>query len=249
METDYSRYEKICKSAVDDDEVFKTFKSNPDYTYMLEHVSHLQGVGYLQEIQRINPKLLNHMECFATNDSLGTPNMYWYEKLNTNMSPTTLRYVKVLADLIEYFGNLTALDIVEIGVGYGGQCKIINDYFVVNSYTLIDLPDVLKLAEKYLSCYDIQNTVFLPQNDVSEARYDLCLSNYAFTEINGLNQRFYANTVIKNSRRGYITCNHLGQRVNDGGMAVHEIQNLKEGGFFTEEVPKTGEHNAIYIWR
>jgi putative sugar O-methyltransferase len=249
METDYSRYETVCRQAVANDEVFKTFKSNPDYTYMLEHVTYEQGLGYISEIQKTAPQLIHHIECFATNDSLGTPNTFWYSELNMEISPTTLRYVKVLADLINTFGYLTSLDIVEIGVGYGGQCKIINDYFVVNSYTLIDLPDVLALAKKYLNCYEIQNTVYLTQNDVSEARHDLCLSNYAFTEISGVNQRFYANTVIHNSRRGYITCNHLGQRVKDGGMAVHEIQNLSECGFFIDEVPKTGEHNAIYIWK
>ena len=251
MTVDYDKYANVCRQAVVDDEVFKTFKRNPDYSYMLEHVDYLQGLGYLQEIQRINSKLINHMDCFATNDSLGSPNMFWYEDLNTNISPTTLRYVKVLADLIDLFGDLTALDIVEIGVGYGGQCKVINDYFAINSYTLIDLPDVLSLAKKYLSCYDIGNAVFLTCNDVSEARYDLCLSNYAFTEIGGSEQRFYAETVIKNSRRGYMMCNHLDQRGDDGSMSKEDIYWLKggNGGGFIPEVPLTAPHNAIYIWK
>ena len=117
MKNLFDRYETFCKNVSSDDEAFKTFKSNPDLVYMLEHVTYEQGLGYLEEIKRQQPQLLNHIECFATNDSLGTPKMFWYGEINMNISPTTLRYVKVLADLISHFGSLSMLDIVEIGIG------------------------------------------------------------------------------------------------------------------------------------
>jgi hypothetical protein len=202
MKNLFDRYENFCKSVSVDNEAFKTFKSNPDLVYMLEHVTYEQGLGYLAEIKRLHPKLLNHIECFATNDSLGSPKVFWYGEINMNMSPTTLRYIKVLADLMTYFGDLSGLDIVEIGVGYGGQCKIINDYFVPKSYTLIDLPSVLDLTEKYLECHGIQNMSFKWH---SNASYDLCISNYAFTEISRQNQDIYVKNVINNSAKGYIT--------------------------------------------
>jgi hypothetical protein len=249
MITDYNRYSNLCGEAVKDEEVFKDFKSRPEFTYMLEHVTYEQGLGYLAEIKLLQPKLLNHIECFATNDSLGSPKMYWYDEINMEISPTTLRYVKVLADLKSHFGNLTGLDIVEIGIGYGGQCKIIHDYFVPKSYTLIDLPSVILLTDKYLECHGIQNTVFQTPNWPSETRYDLCISNYCFTEIDRQSQDMYVKTVINRSAKGYITCNHLNQREKDGVMTIHEIFRMKKNGEFIAEVPLTAPHNAIYIWK
>jgi putative sugar O-methyltransferase len=174
--------------------------------------------------------------------------MYWYAEINMNISPTTLRYVKVLADLISHFGNLDGLDIVEIGIGYGGQCKIINDYFVPKSYTLIDLTEVILLADKYLECHGIQNTVFQTPNWRSKTPYDLCISNYAFTEISRQNQDFYVKNIIERSAKGYITCNFLNQRMKDGAMTDDEIKKLKKTGYWISEVPLTAPHNAIYIW-
>ena len=69
------------------------------------------------------------------------------------ISPSTLRYIKVLSDLILYFGNLDNLRICEVGVGYGGQARIINSIFTPHSYDFVDLNAVLLLAQKYLSNY------------------------------------------------------------------------------------------------
>ena len=72
------------------------------------------------------------------------------------ISPSTLRYIKVLSDLILYFGNLDNLRICEVGVGYGGQARIINSIFTPHSYDFVDLNAVLLLAQKYLSNYTIK---------------------------------------------------------------------------------------------
>jgi putative sugar O-methyltransferase len=244
----YARYTDLCRHAVDDEEVFKTFKNRSACTYMLEHVTYEQGLGYLAEIKRLQPKLLNHIECFATNDSLGTPQVFRYDELNLDISPTTLRYVKVLADLIYHFGSLSMLDIVEIGVGYGGQCKIINEYFVPKSYTLVDLPDVLTLAKKYLTCHGIENIALRSHLSGLQTPYNLCISNYAFTEISRQCQDFYAKNIISLSDKGYITCNFLNQRMKDHAMTDEEIYRMKQYGDFIDEVPLTAPHNAIYIW-
>jgi hypothetical protein len=249
MIADYNKYSNLCGQAVKDEEVFKDFKSRPEFTYMLEHVSYEQGLGYLAEIKRLQPQLLNHIECFATNDSLGSPKMFWYDELNMDISPTTLRYIKVLADLVVHFGSLDGLDIVEIGIGYGGQCKIIYDYFTPRSYTLIDLIPVILLANKYLTCHGIEDVLLHSPTYASDKRYDLCISNYCFTEIDRQNQDMYAKTVINRSAKGYITCNHLNQREKEGAMTRNEIFNLEETGFFVPEEPLTAPHNAIYIWK
>ena len=43
-------YTQICLEAVDDDDVFKNFKSDPRYTAILEHVPVEQGRLYAEDI-------------------------------------------------------------------------------------------------------------------------------------------------------------------------------------------------------
>lgn len=241
---DYSAYLNVCREAVTNEEVFKDFKRHPDYTPILEHVSFLQGMEYLLEIERGFPYLLNHIKKFVTNDHIGNPRTYHTKEIEINISPTTLRYIKVLADLMNLFGRLDTMNIVEIGVGYGGQCKIINDITEFGSYTLVDLPEVLALANKFLDRQGVKNVILKNPSDDMGA-YDLCISNYAFTEIGRAYQNIYAEKIIKHSSRGYITCNFLGQ---GGRMNKDEIFALRPGGRFLPEKPLTAEGNIIYTW-
>lgn len=248
MSVGYSNYLKLCKDAVENDEVFKNFKRHPDYMMILEHVSQVVGSRYLKEIETDFPYLLQHMPRFATNDNVGNPVTFPYKEVGLNLSPTTLRYVKVLADLMNLFGRLDLMNIVEIGGGYGGQCKIIHDICQPASYTIVDLPDVLALSDKYLKHFNIKNLILRNPDDTSETHYDLCISNYAFTEIDRKYQDIYADKIIKNSDRGYITCNFFGQR-SDGGMSKDEVFALKPNYKELPEKPLTAPNNLIYTWQ
>lgn len=234
----YSKYLEVCRRAVEDENVFKIFRRNPDYNVILEHVSYQQGKEYLNECISYIPKYF--MKEFATSEKAGGPATYLYGELN--LSPTTLRYIKVLSDLIKYFWTLD-LNIIEIGCGYGGQCKIIHDLFKPRSYTIVDFPDVQALAVKWLANFKIV-PVLRSLDDSSKIKYDLCISNYAFTEFTRTYQDFYAENILKNSTMGYINCNFLGRK---DAFSVQEIIDLM-GGKMYEEKPKTGNNNAIYIW-
>jgi hypothetical protein len=146
----------------------------------------------------------------------------------------------VLGDLINLMGTLDNKDIVEIGIGYGGQCKMVYDLFKPKSYTLIDHPSVIELAKKYLKEFDID-----PVQKVGN--FDLLISNYAFTEIDRSFQDKYKDYFISQSKKGYITCNWFGVR-KDNGMNKDEISNLHPKGHFIPEEPLTGINNCIYIW-
>lgn len=246
MSINYDRYLKVCRQAVEDERVFNTFKSNPDYTWVLEHVTPAQGKDYLDEIKKIRPELLDMMKVFASNDLIGNPALHYYEDINMFMSPTTLRYVKVLADLKRMGVSLYDMDIVEIGGGYGGQCKIIYDVCKPRSYTIIDLPDVLELATKYLKAHNISITARMP-NDAREIKYDVFISNYAFTEIDRKSQEFYIEHVINHCKLGYMTCNFVD--IGDK-LSKKEILSLHVDGVALEtpEVPLTSPNNFIYAW-
>jgi superfamily II DNA or RNA helicase len=150
--------------------------------------------------------------------------------------------MKVLADLLKYFWTLD-INIIEIGCGYGGQCKIIHDLFKPKSYTVVDFKEVLDLTSKWLANFNIKPTLRSLTDD-SKIKYDLFISNYAFTEFTRQYQDFYAENIIKNCTMGYITCNFLNRT---DAFSVQEILDLM-GGKMYEEKPKTGNNNAIYVW-
>jgi hypothetical protein len=248
MKVNYSEYLRVCSEAVKNEVVFSTFKKRPAYTYVLEHVSEALGYAYLEEIKKEFPYLLQHIERFATNDDIGKPKTYYIEELGMKISPTTLRYVKVLGDLMNLFGRLDNMDIIEIGGGYGGQYKIIHDIARPKSYTLVDLSKALGLSKKYLERYNINNTEFKTCMDGFKPRYDLCISNYAFTEVSRADQLIYAEHIIKHSDRGYITCNYLGQRTEEEGLSKDEIFALRDNYKILPEQPLTAVNNLIYTW-
>ena len=208
--SDHSAYTAFCELASRDEEVFASFKRHPVYTPILEHVTEEQGSAYLEKILSDSPNLVEFFPKFRENDLYGNPHTYSYNSFG-EFSPTTLRYIKVLGDLLRFFGDLSALNIVEIGIGYGGQCKIISDYCGLRSYTLIDLDSPLKLAKKYLNRYDLKENVYyrtmkdLTNNE--DESYDLVISNYAFSECTRPVQEIYFEKVLSVSPKGYLICN------------------------------------------
>jgi hypothetical protein len=243
----YDKYLKVCKEALLNEEVFGKFKQFPNYRAILEHVSYEQGLGYINEIKKDSPELLRLLSKFCENDAIGNPNVFYYAEIDRVISPTTLRYIKVLSDLRKYFGDLQGMNIVEIGVGYGGQCKIINDLFKFKSYTLVDLPIVQQLAVKCLDKHKVKN-VTIWQSGVNLKLYDLCISNYAFTEIDRKYQEIYKSQIIDRSDRGYITCNFLDQRPQEEAFSKLEIITMKDKFLVIPEIPLTASHNMIYLW-
>ena len=94
--SDESNFKIICKSACEDKNIFNNFKSNPSFTQILEHTTYDQGVGYITEIEKTTKIDMSLIEKFKTNDIQGNPKLFGYKEPYGNMSPSTLRYIKVL---------------------------------------------------------------------------------------------------------------------------------------------------------
>jgi hypothetical protein len=209
------------------------------------------GAEYAFYIEAYYPHLLKHMHKFITNDNVGNPIKYNYSVLGKPISSVTVRYIKILGDLLELFGDLKEMDIVEIGAGYGGQCKIIHDYCKPKSYTIIDLHEANKLSEKYLRHFGIKDVKCKTPDDVLKESYSLCISNYAFAEFDRQYQDLYAEKVISKSDRGYMICNFFGKyRIKErpDGMSKEEISKLKITGKVLSEDPQSIEGNFLYVW-
>ncbi len=199
-------YLGVCRMAVLDSRVFANFRHHPGYTTILEHVTEAQGTEYLRMLLAGN-RASTGIDEAARNDTIGGPRTMTLST-GTQISPTTLRYLKVSNDLETLFGNLDGTDVVEIGVGYGGQCRVLDSLFELNSYTLIDLAPVLDLASEFLSRFPLRTTSrFLTMNELDSRIYDLFISNYAFTELTRDLQEAYRRKVINGTKQGYVTFN------------------------------------------
>jgi putative sugar O-methyltransferase len=229
-------YLDVCLQASQDLSVFNNFKSNRSYNHILEHVEQNHGQEYFNIINKNYPELLDYFDKFITNDEVGNPAVFKYDRWF--ISPTTLRYIKVLGDLKLYFGSLNNLDIIEIGCGYGGQCKIIHDLFKPKSYTLLDLLEPSLLQQKYLEHYQITAKFFIPDK-LEYAVYNLVISNYAFNELDNSTMEFYKNNVIDYSSSGYFTI------INNPRVFKY----FPKGTIIPQnDLSYTGEHN-IFIFK
>src|SRR4029077_7365000 len=203
-------YLDVCRMGPLDSRVFADFRRNPSDMEVLEHVSEEQGREYLRLMSAAGRARRNIVEA-AKNDDIGNPPTMCLDS-GLMISPTTLRYRKVADDVEKLFGSssLDGADVVEIGVGYGGQCRILDSLFKIKSYTLVDLKPVLNLAGEFLSNFRWGSTWgFLTMNELSPQAYDFALSNYALTELSREVQEVYFAKALEQSRAGYITYNDI----------------------------------------
>ena len=250
--SDNGRYPLVCYLASKNENVFSTFKRNPIYRYILEHVTEEHGREYLDVIGEYGLLNAQDWQEFAKNDIYGSPYAYTYNicGMKLNLSPTTIRYAKVLCDILSKFNAGEIKSIAEIGIGYGGQCRIIRTKLHDVQYTLIDLPEVIGLAEKYLSKYENcrENIRYVDGGHIYlNDDYDLVISNYAFSELRREVQDMYIKKVILKSKRGYITWNSIAFSAF-GGYSADELLRVIPGSVRIDERPLTHPDNCIIIW-
>jgi len=243
--SDYKEYKDVCLNAANDNESFINFRRHPQYTPILEHTSYDLGKGYIEWLMKNNFDV-NQIEKIKLNDLEGGAILEQYDEPFGQICPSTLRYTKVMHELELMFGPLNGKNIIEIGVGYGGQCKIINDCYKPASYTLVDLPEVIALSKRYLTSSNYDNVHYFTQENLPDKEYDLVISNYAFSECERSIQMGYVNDVLKKSKNGYITFNTISHLFNVDSLSKEEFQtlmNCSEKG----EQPASGA-NCIFYW-
>lgn len=250
--TDMGRYPLFCYMASKDKQIFSTFKHNSIYRAVLEHVTEKQGRDYLEVISEYGILTAQDWQEFAKNDSYGSPIQFTYDihGKNFTLSPTTIRYSKVLCDILSMFDTSSINSIAEIGIGYGGQCRLIRTKLPQAMYTLFDLPEVLGLAEKYLSRYHdcMENIRYVDGGHIYlNDDYDLVISNYAFSELQRPVQDMYLEKIILRSKRGYITYNPLSCN-SLGGYSDDELLAKIPGSVRLDERPLTYQGNCIIVW-
>ena len=243
------KYKEICAKAVVDDEIFSTFKSLPNYRSMLEHANAGQAQEHLNAIEEQTPKLMSYFDKFRTNDTVGNPATVEFTKgFAGNISPTTIQYARVLSDLITYFGNMDGLKIVEIGAGYGGQCKIISDYVKFSEYICFEMTEPSRLVRKYIDHFNVKNVVSMDAyeffDDPYEIKCDLVISNFAFCEQSKHFQDCYLKNIINLADRGYLWMNETAESYGIKGIKNLLPHKLNE----KNDIPSERNSNRILWW-
>jgi hypothetical protein len=117
----------------------------------------------------------------------------------------------VANDLKQKFGDLSQMHIVEIG---GGEepCKVLAESGGFAGYTIVDSPDHLAHAKKYLSQCNIENVHYVELKNLSQlAVCDLVVSHRAFSE----KDLTTFEQIIRRAKNGYL--------VMDGSSCMDEL--------------------------
>jgi putative sugar O-methyltransferase len=203
-------YLETCRSAVEDDEVFAKFKSLQGYKNILEHVTPRQGSEYLQlAMEMASDALLENLEAFKENDLIGTPDKFSYPETG-KISPTTIRYIKNVFEMATLLGESPISRVVEVGGGSGGLCKTLSVVCDFDEYILVDLPEAVKVQEKYINNFPelAKKCKFISCDDLEEVKdVDLFISNYALSECDYDTQINYYDKLVANSKFAYIIYN------------------------------------------
>ena len=176
------------------------------------------------------------------NDKIGSPNIFNFEgKL---ISSGVLIHTKILLDIIKYFKNINS--IIEIGSGYGGQCKILNDYFHNINYTCIDQPNCLNLCKTYLNKLKLNNINFVNINNINQMSADLVISNYCLSELDEKGIDFYFNKIIKFTKNIYFAVGNYRENLSSHKFLINKCREYFNIKIYSEN-PRTSNHNNIYI--
>ena len=222
-----------------------TFKSDPNYQYVLEHSNfgHV-GLQYLTVIKNefnLTPEEI--MRFTTLNDSIGKPELVNYGMISP-CSPTSLRYVYHAHLILKYMQSIgvTNPNIVEVGGGYGGLCLAIHTYaekfgVTPRQYSIVDLKSPGKLQRRVLdmhgyssvNCYNAEN---FGAEIVDQDSF--LISAYAFSELSYDLRRQYIEILFPKVTRGFIAWNDV--PVYDIGKTFHIVE---------DERPMTGPSNKF----
>lgn len=227
-------------------EVYDSFRNSQKYKEVLEHVGPNLANNYYKNIR----EFLTHEQVTEFSKAINnTGNPQTITINDTEFNPTTLRYINVALDIKNKFSIDSFENIIEVGAGYGGQALILDKFFKIKNYTFVDLDDVNTLIKKFLAGHSTKfsSKFYTIESLGTSQKYDLLISNYAFSELPKKLQKIVVQKGINLSTRGYMLVNHfytLSFRYMTIRNYKKSINNLKT----FEEVPQSGIFNKLLIF-
>jgi hypothetical protein len=259
--SDAPEYRAFCRRAAEDDATFARFREDPTYAAIVSSSLAADGADCHAMLARRGFDF-GFFDRLRDHDRIGGPRLVAYPSAG-EVAPQTLRCVKVLSDLEGLFASLEGKSIVEIGCGFGAQCAVIAKRARFRRYTLVDLPEPLMLAERYLRTLGIVDDVVFSTREALPplGDYDLAISAYGLSEIARPVQLDYWQKLLRGSRAGYVLWNSAffrqskgWQMATFGGEMIYAEEmsalipgaHLLEAGWLSDE--DIAFKNQLMVW-
>ena len=240
-------YLNIIEEAISNEEVFNIFRSDQRYGDILEHISDDLAKEYYSKLR----EELSHKDIVSYCKSIkniGSPSLKYFEK--DELNPTTLRYINIALDLNKKFPDDSFKNIIELGAGFGGQALILDKIYKINNYTFIDLPQVNKLIKKFINLHKYGFKAHFSEIEIftDNLKYDLFLSNYAFSELPRNLQIEAANKIISKSNCGYMIVNNF-NNVSFRYLSKRGYSKFIKNLSIHEEIPESYIFNKLITYK
>jgi hypothetical protein len=145
--------------------------------------------------------------------SIGKPPMFYSDILGRSINANTTRYIYHAFLIKKYMEQKfpgKALQVVEIGGGYGGLCFWLSKLapLSIKTYEIFDLNTVLKLQKRCLEKWNVACSYSDNPFTWNKTDTTFVISNYGFSEFNELFQRVYTQTITSKSDGGFMVWNN-----------------------------------------
>jgi hypothetical protein len=197
------------------------------YERIVSKICDLKSLDYVKEsLDQLKP--LNH------EDSIIHPE----HGVDSAIIRSLLTFVLVENLLSRFDGQ----EVVEIGAGIATFAATVMTLSTPKRYTIYDLPDILELQKLFLhrvlpsSKFD--RIRFCSAHEISgNESFDLVYSTYAFSELEFSVAEKYLENVVKQSKVGFMTYNHLGSKFHVRNMEIFDLcKRLLTGDSCTESI-------------
>ena len=240
---------------------FARFRRDPAHLVIVEPTPRADARRHLARVLAQTPGYVARLERFRAGDAVGAPLTADFAPYG-RFAPDTLRYVRYLSDCESRFGELDGETVVEIGVGYGGACRVFLERFALARYVLIDLPGPLHMARRFLTATlgaaRVERDVAFVAAPVRGARAQglpkrsgLALSTMAFSECDRAVQEGYLDSVFARAARGYLHHNELSSSFGVSSMGLEELARRLPGIVSVEDADLTvwDARDRVVTWR
>ena len=245
--SDHSAYRTFCVTAAADDEVFRTFRgTSSPYTDILEHVPDSLALAYADQLRLAETGSPAELD-LAVNDDVGFPRKIRVPGVGL-ATGSGLRYLSVARAISGALEPSLECHFLEVGVGYGGQVRVLSAIFPRARFTLVDLPETLALARRFLQSTGIEARIdYVAASSSRAIESDVFISNYAFSELRRDVQEKYMRDLVLNAKGGYVTWNSISPRSFRSLTA--EKFSARVGGNVSPETPLSFPGNQVVLWR
>ncbi len=220
------------------------FKNNSDVNNIFEHRDCKWGNKFYDLIKKgFNTSDEEILTFCKKNDAIGNPQLQTYSF--GTVSSNSIKYVYHANLVLSHVKSLgkTTIDFVEIGGGYGGMALAIFEFapkygIEIETYNLVDLPEIIKLQELYIKSHmrDMNkfsfNSAFEYGSSIGKSGMYV-IAIYSLGELDVSHQTSYITHLFPKIAHGFLIWNAL------------PYTSIGRDAIYIPEMPLTGPYNRF----